>query len=249
MPPAPTVPSRVTPGLGGEAVRAGRFRGSDLSRGLGCRSSGVLPALARLPVSPLAPRQGRSPGGSPLGSSGTGVPDPAVPLILRRSIGSAFRQVCLWPKPLACLAVHGLASWACRFRSSRAEARSCPKVRGRSPVSAGGSAPTCVPLSAGQESGPKSVVPSVLVRYPKVPEPGHLTMPAAFASAKGQARSIRLAAASSAARAFAPWPHCLVGQEALFAGAVAGKAFDRCRSIVSATSESCHENRVAPSGF
>jgi len=158
-------------------------------------------------------------------------------------------QVCLWPKPLACLAVHGLASWACRFRSSRAEARSCPKVRGRSPVSAGGSAPTCVPLSAGQESGPKSVVPSVLVRYPKVPEPGHLTMPAAFASAKGQARSIRLAAASSAARAFAPWPHCLVGQEALFAGAVAGKAFDRCRSIVSATSESCHENRVAPSGF
>ena len=249
MPPAPTVPSRVTPGLGGEAVRAGRFRGSDLSRGLGCRSSGVLPALARLSVSPLAPRQGRSPGGSPLGSSGTGVPDPAVPLILRRSIGSAFRQVCLWPKPLACLAVHGLASWACRFRSSRAEARSCPKVRGRSPVSAGGSAPTCVPLSAGQESGPKSVVPSVLVRYPKVPEPGHLTMPAAFASAKGQARSIRLAAASSAARAFAPWPHCLVGQEALFAGAVAGKAFDRCRSIVSATSESCHENRVAPSGF
>ena len=100
------------------------------------------------------------------------------------------------------------------------------------PFSTGGSAPTCVPLSAGQESGPKPVVPSVLVRYPKVPEPGHLTMPAAFASAKGQARSIRLAAASSAARAFAPWPHCLVGQEALFAGAVAGKAFDRCRSIV-----------------
>jgi hypothetical protein len=124
-----------------------------------------------------------------------------------------------------------------------------PEGSGPKPVSAGGSAPTCVPLSAGQESGPKSVVPSVLVRYPKVPEPGHLTMPAAFASAKGQARSIRLAAASSAARAFAPWPHCLVGQEALFAGAVAGKAFDRCRSIVSATSESCHENRVAPSGF
>ena len=77
MPPAPTVPSRVTPGLGGEAVRAGRFRGSNLSRGLGRRSSGVLPALARLSVSPLAPRQGRSPGGSPLGSSGTGVPDPS----------------------------------------------------------------------------------------------------------------------------------------------------------------------------
>lgn len=242
MPPAPTVPSRVTPGLGGEAVRAGRFRGSNLSRGLGRRSSGVLPALARLRVSPLAPRQGRSPGGSPLGSSGTGVPDPAIPQSLRRSIGSAFRQDCLWPKPLACLAVHGLASWVRRFRSSRAETRSCPKVRGRSPFSTGGSAPTCVPLSAGQESGPKPVVPSVLVRYPKVPEPGHLTMPAAFASAKGQARSIRLAAASSAARAFAPWPHCLVGQEALFARAVAGKAFDRCRSIVSATSESCHEN-------
>jgi len=241
LPPAPTVPSRVTPGLGGEAVRAGRFRGSDLSRGLGCRSSGVLPALARLPVSPLAPRQGRSPGGSPLGSSGTGVPDPAVPLILRRSIGSAFRQVCLWPKPLACLAVHGLASWACRFRSSRAEARSCPKVRGRSPVSAGGSAPTCVPLSAGQESGPKSVVPSVLVRYPKVPEPGHLTMPAAFASAKGQARSFRLAAASSAAlpplSPASPLRRAVAG----YALAVAGKAIPRCREIVSATDESCHE--------
>jgi hypothetical protein len=115
LPPAPTVPSRVTPSLGGEAVRSGRFRGADLSRGLGRRSSGFLPELALLSVSPLAPRQGRSPGGSPLGSSGTGVPDPAVPLFLRRSIGSAFRQDCLWPKPLACLAVLGLASSVCRF--------------------------------------------------------------------------------------------------------------------------------------
>ena len=74
------------------------------------------------------------------------------------------------------------------------------QVRSRSPFSAGGSAPTCVPLSAGQAPGPKPVVLPFLVRHPKVPEPGHFTKPAAFASAKGQARSIRMAAASSAAR-------------------------------------------------
>lgn len=42
-------------------------------------SSGVLPALARLSVSPWAPRQGRSPGGSPVGSTGTGVPVSCLP--------------------------------------------------------------------------------------------------------------------------------------------------------------------------
>jgi len=168
---------------------------------------GARAPILRVPSGACAPSG--FPAGSPSGpkpwrfaawQSGTGVPDPAVPQILRRSIGFAFRQDCLWPKPLACLAVHGLASWVCRFRSSRAETRSCPKVRGRSPFSAGGSAPTCVPLSAGQEPGPKPVVLPFLVRYPKVPEPGHFTKPAAFASAKGQARSIRMAAASSAAR-------------------------------------------------
>ena len=52
--------------------------------------------------------------------------------------------------------------WTCVLglpvRSSRAETRSCPTGWGRSPVSAGGSARTCVPPSAGQEPGPKPVV-------------------------------------------------------------------------------------------
>ena len=42
--------------------------------------------------------------------------------------------------------------------------------------------------------------PAFRLRFPKDPEPGRLTMPAAFASAQGQARSFRMAAASSAAR-------------------------------------------------
>ena len=132
---------------------------------------------------------------------------------------------------------------SCRFRSSRAETRSCPTGSGPKPFSAGGSAPTASRFLPGRNPGPKSVVPSVLVRYPKVPEPGRLTMPAAFASAKGQARSIRLAAASSAARAFAPLASLSGGTRGPSSlGLWLGRLSTVAGQIVSATSESCHEN-------
>lgn len=72
----------------------------------------------------------------------------------------------------------------------------------RSPGSCpGGSALTEVPLSAGQVLNPKVRCP--VVRSPRARRPpeirGRFTKPTAFASAKGQARSFRPAAASSAA--------------------------------------------------
>lgn len=56
---------------------AGRFRGRVRAGGSGHDLRGPFGSLRSLPVSPRAPRQGRSPGGSPLGRSGTGVPVPA----------------------------------------------------------------------------------------------------------------------------------------------------------------------------
>lgn len=42
---------------------------------------------------------------------------------------------------------------------------------------------------------------------------------------------------------------CLVGQEARSLGLWPGRLSNRCRPIVSATTRSCHENRVAPNGI
>jgi hypothetical protein len=109
------------------------------------------------------------------------------------------------------------------FRSSRAEARSCPKdPQAEACFSAGGSARTEVPLSAGLVLNPKVRCPASRFLRPKPPVPkwvppvpegrsgarGRFTKPAAFASAKGQARSFRLAAASSAALPSASVPAC-----------------------------------------
>ncbi len=104
------------------------------------------------------------------------------------------------PKPRFCLTGHGPKSWVPPVRSSRAEARSCPTALSRSSGSAGGGALTCVPLSAGQvlDRSPLPACPVPPARRLLVPG-GRFTKPAAFASAKGQARSFRLAAASSAA--------------------------------------------------
>jgi hypothetical protein len=60
---------------------------------------------------------------------------------------------------------------------------------------------------------------------------GRFTKPAAFALAKGQARSFRLAAASSAALPSAPIGHPPEGDLPISAWAVAGKAILRCRKI------------------
>ena len=108
-----------------------------------------------------------------------------------------------------------------------------PDASGPKPFPAGGSAPTEASLSAGQVPD-RSPTLSLGRDARRLWTVGRFTKPAAFASAKGQARSFRLAAASSAARpslrASSPG-----GARGRFAPAVAGKAFDRCRSIVSAT--------------
>ena len=174
LPPAPTVPRRGSPGLGGEAVRLGLFRGSVPSRGLGSRSHGVLRELALRPVSPLAPRQGRSPGGSPLGRSGTGVPIPAV-TSLCRSIGR-IRRVSMAEAWVSASTVHGLASLVCRFAAPGPKPSPARRSRNRSSASTGGSALTFVPLlpdSFLAEAGLLSVGAE-----PEGSEPGRLTTPA-----------------------------------------------------------------------
>ena len=219
MPPAPTV---LLPAPCLAAMRKLR----DVSRddqartgGSGAYPSGVRSRLAPRSGSPRAPRQGRSPGGSPLGRSVTRVPVPAPDGAESRSLGSVWWQDPR-PKPRFRL-------WqsmdrdpgSCRVRSSRAEAQSCPTIwPGQS---AGGSAPTFVPLLPdrfGLASSPVCRFFQTGVRRTV----GRFSKPAAFASAKGQARSFRLAAASSAALPSLS-ARCLVRQGPA-APAVAGKA-------------------------
>ena len=200
----PHCPVAVTPSLGGEAVRAGGFE-TGPEPGVLAPVSGVLRrAEARLQVSPRAPRQGRSPGGSPLGGSRTEIlcshlpaawPKPSLGaggILTAEAEGSAWQAMDLRPGP-------------CRVRSSRAEARSCPTMpRSRSsrlsPVAAPGPKTGLPPDGMSGTCVPSSRL------FPRPPSPkalwvqdGRFSKPAAFASAKGQARSFRLAAASSAA--------------------------------------------------
>lgn len=100
---------------------------------------------------------------------------------------------------------HGLAPLSCRVRSSRAETRSCPTMpRSRSSRLSPVAAPCPkTGLPPGRISGSsRSFNPACsLVLEPEGLRirDGRFTKPAAFASAQGQARSFRLAAASSAA--------------------------------------------------
>ena len=196
--PAPLSRSGWIPSLGGEAVRWAVSRRPS-SRGLG-PLPGVLPELALLSVSPRAPRQGRSPGGSP--RPDRRVPAPAVASSEAEARCRLRQEASAEPQP--CLAVHGLVLGP-PVRSSRAKPGPARRLRGRNPFAAGGSAPTCVPLLPDRrraEAPRLSFDPE-----PESPKPGRFSKPAAFASAQGQARSFRLAAASSAALAFARPPH------------------------------------------
>ena len=140
LPPAPTVPSRLVTKPGRRGSPLGGFEAAS-EPGARAAISGVLPKLALLPVSPRAPRQGRSPGGSPFGRSGTGVPFPTG---CEAGAEARFhrRQDLPWPKPRACLTVHRLASWVCRFAAPGPKPGPARRFRSRSPFSAGDSAPT-----------------------------------------------------------------------------------------------------------
>jgi hypothetical protein len=119
----------------------------------------------------------------------------------------------------------------------------------RSPGSAGGDAPTEVPLSAGQVLNPKVRCPAC--RFPTCPKAAWKPM--------GASRSMPLSHPPKGKPAASAWrrlrqPPCLrfacfpPGEtQSRSARAVAGKAIPRCRKIVSATSGSCHEIRGAPS--
>jgi hypothetical protein len=156
------------------------------------------------------------------------------------------------PKPWFRLA----SPWAkalghCRVRSSRAEARSCPTLS--KPKLLSGRWQRADRGPAFRRAGPEPEGPVSRLSGSAGPKTlgsdGRFTKPAAFALAKGQARSFRLAAASSAALPSAPIGHPPEGDLPISAWAVAGKAIPRCRRIVSATSGSWQEKRVIPSRF
>ena len=182
---------------------AGRFRGGRRAGGSdhfprgpsGARAPFGFPRGLPVRAEALAVRLGRS---------GTGVPAPAIRDTeaeargrlrqdsLGRSLSPAWRSMDLRP---------GSAG---------------SQLPGRSPVlpdASGAEAPS-PPVAARRlasrfcrtGTGPKPLA----CRFdpgPEGPKPGRFTKPAAFASAQGQARSFRLAAASSAALAFARPPH------------------------------------------
>jgi len=154
---------------------------------------------SRFPVSPPAPRQGRSPGGSPLGR----------PELASRSHLFGILAEAKIPEKTGSSAEASVppdGPWAealgpAGFRSSRAEARSCPAIRSRS-----SSSPVAArePKSRFRRAGPEPEGSGPACGLQACPKAawspcGRLTKHAAFASAKGQARSFRLAAASSAA--------------------------------------------------
>jgi hypothetical protein len=136
--------------------------------------SGVLRKLALRPVSPLAPRQGRSPGGSPLGRSGTGVPIPAVSGLCR-SIGRQ-RRVSMAEAWVSASAVHELASWVCRFAAPGPKPGPARRLRSRSSASTGGSALTFIPLLPDSFLAEAGILP--VGAEPESSEPGRLTTPA-----------------------------------------------------------------------
>ena len=203
MPPAPTVPL-LKPSLGGEASRAGRFR-------VAAPEPGV---LAPLPPGSISdrnrsrfprglPDQGRSPGGSPFGGLElTSLFPPSR--FLRRSFGSddggilgrslGFRLTAMDRSP-------GSAD----FAAPGPKPGPARKIRSRSSFLPGGGAETEVPLSAGLVLNPKVRCPACW--SPTCPKAALRPMGAfeagRFRIRKGQARSFRLAAASSAALPFA----------------------------------------------
>ena len=203
-------------------------------------------------VSPVAPRQGRSPGGSPLGGFGTEVPLPCPGDPGNRSSRCRVRQDPR-PKPWFRLAGHAPKRWVLPGS----------QLPGRNPVlpdpseAEASSEPVAARLPEGTafcRAGPRSEDPVSGLAGPSPPEEGSVPVgrcskPAAFASAEGQARPRphRGGFVSRPAVRFRR-PHVRRRGQAS-AWAVAGKAHLRCRRIVSATPGSCHAFSSRPSGF
>ena len=148
MPPAPTVPMRLDTKPGRRGSPQGRFRRRVRSRGPGpfFRSPSGAEAPSGFPAdSPSGPKPWRFVARQ-LRNRGSGA-------CLRRAVAEArfrLRQVS-FGRSLSPARQPIDLRLRPAFRSSRAEARSCPTLSGaEAPSFAGGSAPTFVPLAAGQ---------------------------------------------------------------------------------------------------
>jgi hypothetical protein len=173
----------VSPATGGfEGRRPGRSseEPSPERPSQGPASSGVHPRPKPLPVSPRAPRQGRSPGGSPLAVS-----KPKLLFLLWRAppaeaFGSASGRI-QSRSPGSAWQVHGPKPWVIAgFAAPEPKPGPARPCRSRSFSRAGGSARTEVPPSAGLVLDPKVRCPACPVppvRRPLVPMGASRSMP------------------------------------------------------------------------
>jgi len=139
----PPLSLRVRPCREGEAFAPGGFEErKPWTEVLGSVTSGVHPKPKLLQVSPRAPRQGRSPGGSPLGGFRTEVPFPLPGGPFGRSLRFRVRRD-LKPKLLFRLT----SPWTCVLGPCRCAAPGpkpgpARRTRSRSSFSPGDGAPT-----------------------------------------------------------------------------------------------------------
>jgi hypothetical protein len=241
---SPHCPCAVDTRPGRRGCPRGAVSRTESSRGLGAGPPGSVMSREAQSGFPRAPRRGRSPGGSPLGSSeilansGSCLRGPRAEARFR---SGRIPQ----PKPRACPTVREPKSRCRRFAAPGPQSPVLPDGRWAEallpPVAARRLSPRFPPDGV---SGPKSFVPACC--GPGEPEdppgPERSTTPAAFASAQGQARSIRMAAASSAARPPLRGPRRLVGRKGPLRSGCGRKALHRFRSIVSATNRKLSRN-------
>jgi hypothetical protein len=236
----PHGPLRVNTKPGRRGSPLGGFEGHP-SRGPGPLLRGPSGASRRLPVSPRAPRQGRSPGGSPLGRSrnrGSG-----SCLRRRRSRSSVPPSAGKpRPKPQPCLAAGEPKSAACRFAAPGPGPGPARRREGRNPVAAGGSAPTCVPLLPDRRRAETRAC--LFGRGPGGPKHWALHEACRFRIRSRASPQLPPGGGFVSRPGLRGTACCLVGQEGRAARAVAGKAFDRCRSIVSATGRKLSWNAI-----
>ena len=195
------------------------------------------------------PDQGRSPGGSPFGGSElTSLFPPS------RSRGRSFGSVdggILRPKPPVRLTAMDRSPGPVAFAAPGPKPGPARPIRRRSAFLAGGGAKDRSPAFRRAGPGPEGPV-SGLEGFRSARRPTGTLMGAS--RSLPPSHPLKGKPAASASRRLRQ-PPCLrfhppdrpKTARLNSARAVAGKAFPRCREIVSATPESCHEKRVGPS--
>ena len=166
--------------------RDGRFRGAETraeapkSQAKVPRPPGSIQGRSPFPVSPRAPRQGRSPGGSPLAVSKPKLLFPPWRAPPAEALGSASGRI-QGRSPGSAWQVHGPKPWVIAgFAAPGPKPGPARPCRSRSFSRAGGSARTEVPLSAGLVLNPKVRCPACPVppvRRPLVPMGASRSLP------------------------------------------------------------------------